>query len=107
MIAPLCGSFGISHIGYASAFGFFSGGYIALTAIVLVDIVGIEKLSDAFGVILLFMGIAAAIGSPITGEYWISNLRSSFFYICLNMFYFQEQCETHLNILLVPFSGLI
>lgn len=88
MVAPLCGSSVISHIGYASFFGFFSGGNVALLSIVLVDIVGIEKLSDAFGVLLLFMGIAAAIGSPIVGEYWISNLRCSFFYICLNMFYF-------------------
>ncbi|CAF2621749.1 unnamed protein product [Rotaria sp. Silwood2] len=67
MIAPLCGSSVISHIGYASFFGFFSGGYVTLTAIVLVDIVGIEKLSDAFGVLLLFIGIATAIGTPIVG----------------------------------------
>ena len=68
MIAPLCGSSVISHIGYASLFGYFSGGYVALTPIILVDIVGIEKLSDAFGVLLLFVGVATAIGSPIVGE---------------------------------------
>ncbi|CAF0873305.1 unnamed protein product [Rotaria sordida] len=68
MIAPLCGSSIIPHIGYASFFGFFSGGYVALTAIVLVDIVGINKLSDAFGVLLLFIGVATAIGTPTVGE---------------------------------------
>ncbi|CAF0817327.1 unnamed protein product [Rotaria sordida] len=67
MIAPLCGSSIIPHIGYASFFGFFSGGYVALTAIVLVDIVGINKLSDAFGVLLLFIGVATAIGTPTVG----------------------------------------
>ncbi|CAF3642419.1 unnamed protein product [Rotaria sp. Silwood1] len=67
MVAPLCGSSVIPHIGYASFFGFFSGGYVALTSIVLVDIVGIDKLSDAFGVLLLFIGIATAIGTPVVG----------------------------------------
>ncbi|CAF1323799.1 unnamed protein product [Rotaria sordida] len=67
MIAPLCGSSVISHIGYASFFGFFSGGSVTLTAIVLIDIVGIDKLSDAFGVVLLFVGVATAIGTPIVG----------------------------------------
>ncbi|CAF3050872.1 unnamed protein product [Rotaria sp. Silwood2] len=67
MVAPLCGSSVFLHIGYASLFGFFSGGSITLTAIVLVDIVGISKLSDAFGVLLLFLGSAAAIGTPTVG----------------------------------------
>ncbi|CAF2926047.1 unnamed protein product [Rotaria sp. Silwood2] len=57
----------VFFLGYASTFGFFSGGYVTLTAIVLVDIVGINKLSDAFGVLLLFVGIATAIGTPIVG----------------------------------------
>lgn len=83
MAAPFCGSAVISHIGYASTFGFFSGGYVALTAIVLADIVGIEKLSDAFGVLLLFVGIATAIGTPIVGKYFIlTSLRFT-----LDMFY--------------------
>ncbi|CAM4961476.1 unnamed protein product [Rotaria socialis] len=65
--APFCGSSVLHHIGYASCFGFFSGGYVTLTAVVLVDIVGIDKLSDGFGVLLLFVGIATAIGTPIVG----------------------------------------
>lgn len=68
MAAPFCGSSVFHHIGYASCFGFFSGGYVTLTAIVLVDIVGIDKLSDGFGVLLLFVGIATAIGTPIVGK---------------------------------------
>jgi MFS family permease len=82
MVAPLCGASVIQHIGYASFFGFFSGGYVALTSIVLVDIVGIEKLSDAFGVLLLFIGVATAIGTPIVGEYLIISF-DCFFYTCI------------------------
>jgi MFS family permease len=81
MVAPLCGSSVIPHIGYASFFGFFSGGYVALTAIVLVDIVGIEKLSDAFGVLLLFIGVATAIGTPIAGEYLMLNFDCLFTFV--------------------------
>ncbi|CAF1116689.1 unnamed protein product, partial [Didymodactylos carnosus] len=67
MVAPLAGPYLALHIGYASVFGFFSGGYVGLTSIIVVDLVGLEKLSDAFGVLLLFQGVAVAIGSPIVG----------------------------------------
>jgi len=46
---------------------FFSGGYVGLTSIVTVDLVGVDKLSDAFGVLLLFQGVAVALGTPIVG----------------------------------------
>jgi predicted MFS family arabinose efflux permease len=75
IVAPLCGSSIIAHIGYASFFGFTSGGCVTLISIILVDIVGIEKLSDAFGVLLLFTGVAVAIGTPIVGKYWILNFE--------------------------------
>jgi MFS family permease len=81
MIAPLCGSSVIPHIGYAFAFGFFSGGYVTLTSIILVDIVGIDKLSDAFGVLLLFIGVATAIGTPVVGEYMILNFDWFFLHL--------------------------
>ena len=52
---------------------FFSGGYVTVKPIVLVDIVGIEKLSDAFGVLIIFVGVATAIGTLIVGDYLIDN----------------------------------
>ena len=67
MVAPLCNELVITHMGYAAFFGFFSGGYVGLTSIVVVDLVGVDKLSDAFGVLLLFQGVAVAIGTPIVG----------------------------------------
>ena len=53
---------------YASLFGFFSGGYVGLTSIIVTDLVGLDKLSDAFGALLLFQGVATALGTSITGE---------------------------------------
>ncbi|CAF4084754.1 unnamed protein product [Rotaria sp. Silwood2] len=67
MFAPFCNSLVQTHMTYAALFGFFSGGYVGLTSIIIVDLVGVDKLSDAFGVLLLFQGVAVAIGTPIVG----------------------------------------
>ncbi|CAF1346783.1 unnamed protein product [Adineta steineri] len=67
LVASFSGSHILSHISYASFFGFFSGGYIGLTSIITVDLVGLNKLSNGMGIILLFQGIATAIGTPVVG----------------------------------------
>jgi len=41
--------------------------YVCLTPIVLVDLLGLEKLSNAFGLILFFQGIGAVAGPPFAG----------------------------------------
>jgi len=45
----------------------YSGVYVCLTPIVLVDLLGLEKLSNAFGLVLLFQGIGAVAGPPFAG----------------------------------------
>lgn len=42
--------------------------YVCLTSVLLVDLVGIEKLTNAFGLILLFQGVGTIIGPPISGR---------------------------------------
>ena len=44
-----------------------AGVYISLKPIVLVDLLGLEKLSSAFGLALLFQGIGALAGPPLAG----------------------------------------
>ncbi|CAF1578289.1 unnamed protein product [Adineta steineri] len=68
LFAPFCNDHIGTHIAYAAFFGFFSGGYVGLTSIIVVDLVGVDKLSSAFGVILLIQGVAVALGTPIVGE---------------------------------------
>lgn len=46
---------------------FFSAGYISLTSIILVDLLGLDKLTNAFGLLILFRGAAAIVGSPLAG----------------------------------------
>lgn len=55
---------------YSAAFGFLMGVYVLLTSVVLVDLLSVEKLSNSFGLVLLFQGIASVIGPPIAGT-WV------------------------------------
>ncbi|XP_031628936.1 monocarboxylate transporter 13-like [Contarinia nasturtii] len=52
---------------YAAVFGFTIGAYVGLTSVILVDLMGLQKLTDAFGMLLLFQGISSLIGPPIVG----------------------------------------
>lgn len=52
---------------YSIIFGLTSGGYISLTSVLLVDLLGLDKLTNAFGILLVFQGIATFIGPPTIG----------------------------------------
>jgi len=68
MVAPLCDSIVYSHMIYASLFGFFSGGYIGLTSVIVADLVGVNKISNGLGVLYLFQGFATCLGTSIVGK---------------------------------------
>lgn len=53
---------------YAGVFGVTAGVYVSLTSVLLVDLLGLEKLTNAFGLILLFQGVATLVGPPIVGK---------------------------------------
>jgi hypothetical protein len=56
-----------SFVIYASVFGFTIGAYVGLTSVILVDLLGLDRLTNAFGLLLLFQGIASFLGPPIAG----------------------------------------
>ena len=58
----------IFQIVYCAIFGATSGAYVGLTSVVLVDLLGLDKLTNAFGLLLMFQGIASVIGPPIIGK---------------------------------------
>lgn len=65
-----------------------SAGYISLTSIILVDLLGLDKLTNAFGLLILFRGAAAIIGSPLAGavydatqSYSIPFFMAGFFFL--------------------------
>ncbi|XP_062588832.1 monocarboxylate transporter 12-like [Saccostrea cucullata] len=61
---------------YAAIFGAFIGVYVGLTSVVLVDLLGLAKLTNAFGLLLMFQGLATLIGPPIAG--WLYDETKSY-----------------------------
>ncbi|GBN17608.1 hypothetical protein AVEN_141885-1 [Araneus ventricosus] len=57
-------------------YGARSGAYVSLTSVILVDLLGLDKLTNAFGLLLLFEGVACLIGPPITG--WLYDFTGSY-----------------------------
>jgi len=72
-MVPLCKDYN-SLLIYCAVFGFTIGAYVGLTSVILVDLLGLDKLTNAFGLLLLFQGIASFIGAPIGGKL---NYRSN------------------------------
>ncbi|XP_046401529.1 uncharacterized protein LOC124167593 isoform X2 [Ischnura elegans] len=61
---------------YSCVFGFTIGAYVGLTSVILVDLLGLAKLTNAFGLLLLFQGIASFLGPPIAG--WLYDGLGSY-----------------------------
>merc|ERR1712051_282699 len=65
MSFPLCNSYWMMVI-VASMYGFFTS-FVILRTIVLVDLLGLDKLTSAFGLLALFEGSGALLGPFIAG----------------------------------------
>lgn len=63
-----------SFVIYASIYGFTIGAYVGLTSVILVDLLGLDRLTNAFGLLLLFQGIASFLGPPIAGTVSHTNI---------------------------------
>uniref|UniRef100_A0A8W8IN66 Monocarboxylate transporter 13 n=1 Tax=Magallana gigas TaxID=29159 RepID=A0A8W8IN66_MAGGI len=71
---------------YAAVFGASMGVYVGLNSVVLVDLLGLAKLTNAFGLLLMFQGLATFIGPPIFG--WLYDVTGSYdisFYVAGTM----------------------
>ena len=42
---------------------------MTLTAVILVDLLGLEHLVTSFGLVLLFQGVATIMGPPMLGKF--------------------------------------
>ncbi|CAC5366701.1 unnamed protein product [Mytilus coruscus] len=52
----------------AGLFGLLSASAEALTSVIIVDILGIDKLTDAYGVVMFLQGVSNLVGPPVTGK---------------------------------------
>ncbi|XP_017787533.1 PREDICTED: monocarboxylate transporter 13-like [Habropoda laboriosa] len=75
ILSTFCTSFE-SFILYSFMFGFTSGAYVGLTSVILVDLLGLNRLTNAFGQLLLFQGFASLLGPPIAG--WLYDALESY-----------------------------
>ncbi|PRD24076.1 UNVERIFIED_CONTAM: slc16a12 [Trichonephila clavipes] len=61
---------------YCATFGATAGAYVSLTSVILVDLLGLDKLTNAFGILLVFQGVSCLIGPPVTG--WLYDFLGSY-----------------------------
>ena len=52
---------------YCSIFGIASGVYVGVTAVVMADMLGVEKLTSSYGISLFVNGVLQLVGPPICG----------------------------------------
>lgn len=57
-------------------FGLFIAANYALTSIILVELISLERFTNAYGLLLLVQGIANLIGPPLAG--WITDLTGEY-----------------------------
>lgn len=50
------------------------GSHVALSPIFLVELVGLDNLTTAYGIITLVRGMAILIGPPLAGKSWVVSL---------------------------------
>ncbi len=62
----LCQDFN-SFLGSALIFGLSLSAYISLTSIVIVDLLGLEALTSAFGLVAMARGVSSIVGPPMAG----------------------------------------
>lgn len=59
-----------------------AGVYVSLTSVVLVDLLGIDLLTNSFGLLLLFQGAATFIGPPMAGVFMCVGVG-----VCMSMWW--------------------
>jgi len=66
LVVPLVTSFP-ALAAVSAAFGLFVSANYALTTVILVELVGVDRLTDAVGIVSFAQGIANLVGPPLAG----------------------------------------
>ena len=54
-------------MGLSLVYGLAISALVTLTSVLLVDVLGLEQLTSAFGLLIMFRGLATILGPPIAG----------------------------------------
>ncbi|KAK6168443.1 hypothetical protein SNE40_020974 [Patella caerulea] len=75
LLCPFCDTY-VTLCIFTAVFGMCVGVYISLSSIILCDLLGLEQLTSAFGLLTLARGLSSAAGPPIAGA--VYDLTNSF-----------------------------
>ncbi|XP_074652647.1 monocarboxylate transporter 12-B-like isoform X2 [Tubulanus polymorphus] len=67
-LCPFCSTF-VHLMLYVAGFGLCIAAFVSLRSILVVELMGLEKLTNAFGILILFQGIATIVGTPLAGAF--------------------------------------
>lgn len=67
ILCPFCTTY-VLLVLYACVFGMCIAAFVSLRSIILVDLIGLNSLTSAFGIIVLCQGITSFVGAPIAGS---------------------------------------
>ena len=88
MIMPSLHGFAVFAVA-AGCYGALSGTYVAQKSVVVVDVLGVEKMTSSFGLLLGFQGMGSLIGPTISGKhflrYHILSIKLTYNYIRENL----------------------
>lgn len=73
-VMPLVSTYGLISA-CCAVFGLASGVYVGVTALIMAEMLGTERLTSTYGISLFFNGILQLIGPPICGL-WFERTRS-------------------------------
>ncbi|CAD5215874.1 unnamed protein product [Bursaphelenchus okinawaensis] len=75
ILVPFANTFFLFAL-YCLPFAFGVACFAALRSVICVELLGVEKLTNAYGILLMFMGVAALAGPPFAAL--LKNLTNSF-----------------------------
>lgn len=56
-------------VAYCFLFGLTISSYVCLTSVVLVDLVGLDRLTNGLGLLFFIQGVATFVGPPLAGSF--------------------------------------
>lgn len=66
-------------------YNFFQGTYVGITAVIMADMLGTERLTSSYGISLFVNGILQLIGPPICGVWYERSRSYSSLFSCLGL----------------------
>ncbi|XP_045199293.2 monocarboxylate transporter 12-like [Mercenaria mercenaria] len=88
MIMPSIEGFG-GFAAIAACYGIFTGTYVAQKSVVVVDVLGLEKMTSSFGLLLGFQGIGSLVGPTVSGLFRdiFGSYNEAFYFGGLGIFF--------------------